>query len=264
MRFWGQNIQIDGTKIHERFEDPLASLYPPGEGPPKFVDHETSNPQAGKYESDTQDVIRQIARAPVGTTLIPIINALTNRKLIIRPVNQKAIDVTGAAGDNPQAARNPRSGSDVTIWYDPGTWNSADAKIGVDPGSHYKPDDVLFHEMVHALRMMRGMWDPSAIVNWDNREELFAVMLTNIYLSANNRNRDLRGDHQRMFHTLRKSLLQPAETQSAQSFYLENSTYIDSISRVMPDLCTPLSRISCSWNPLKAGIAYMNAVQQMF
>ena len=264
-RFWGTNIVIDGSRIKERFEDPLARLYLPGEGPPQFVTHDASNSQAGTYEAATQDVVRQISSTPVGGVLIQQINAWSSRTVTIRPLNDVAVDLTGADADNGEAARSrTMGGSNVTIWYDPATWNKASAKIGIDPANHYRPDDILFHELVHALRMMQGLWDPARIVNWDNVEDLFAIMLTSIYLSSNNRNNDLRGNHQRLFHSLPNSLLRPPERQSDQTFYIENDIYIDALRRSMPNLCTPITAINCGWNPLKAGVEYMSAVQKMF
>ena len=263
-RFWGSNIVIEGSTIKERFEDPLANLYPPGEGPPRFVTHDTSNPQAGTYEVSTQDVVRQISNTSVGGILIQQVNAWTSRTVTIRPLNAVAVDLTGADADDGQAARTRGAGSNVTIWYDPATWGNTNAKVGIDPANHYRADDILFHELIHALRMMRGLWNPVRIVNWDNVEDLFAIMLTNIYLSSNNRNSDLRGDHQKLYHPLPNSLLRPSERQSDQAFYLQNDTYIDGLRQSMPELCAPITAINCSWNPLRAGVNYMNAVQRMF
>lgn len=263
-RFWGTNIVIEGSTIKERFEDPLANLYPTGEGPPRFVTHDTSNPQAGTFEVATQDVVRQISKTSVGGILIQQVNAWTSRTVTIRPLNAVAVDLTGADADDGQAARTRGTGSNVTIWYDPATWSNTNAKVGIDPANHYRADDILFHELIHALRMMKGLWNPVRIVNWDNVEDLFAIMLTNIYLSSNNRNSDLRGDHQKLYHPLPNSLLRPSERQSDQTFYLQNDTYIDGLRHSMPEICAPITAINCNWNPLKAGVNYMNAVQRMF
>ena len=120
---------------------------------------------------------------------------------------------------------------------------------GIDPANHYRPDDILFHELVHALRTMRGLWNPVRIVNWDNIEDLFAITLTNIYLSRNNRSNDMRGDHQRLYRPLPNSLLPPGMRQSDQAFYLQNASYIDGLSQSMLELCAPTTAINFSWNP---------------
>jgi hypothetical protein len=111
---------------------------------------------------------------------------------------------------------------------------------------------------------MLGLIESDRIVRWDTIEDLIAIMLTNIYLSSNNRGGDMRGDHDRIFHELPHSLLRPAERESDQAFYLQNSTYIDKLCQKMPDLCGPISAIQCSWNPLAARLAYQSAVSRMF
>lgn len=134
-RFWGTNIVIDGSTIRERFEDPLARLYLPGQGPPQFVTHDTSNSQAGTYEVATQDVLRQMSTTPVGAILIQQINAWSSRAVTIRPLNAVAVDLTGAEADNGEAARSRAAGgSNVTIWYDPTTWDKAATKTGITTG----------------------------------------------------------------------------------------------------------------------------------
>jgi hypothetical protein len=74
----------------------------------------------------------------------------------------------------------------------------------------------------------------------------------------------MRGDHSLIFHELPHPLLRPAERESDQSFYLQNSTYIDKLCQKMPDLCGPISAIPCSWNPLAARLDYQSAVSRMF
>ena len=73
-----------------------------------------------------------------------------------------------------------------------------------------------------------------------------------------------RGDHQRLFHSPPNSLLRPSERQSDRFFYLQNDIYIDALRRSMPNLCTPITSLDCSWDPRRAGVNYMSAVQKMF
>ena len=42
-------------------------------------------------------------------------------------------------------------------WYDLSTWAGSATKMSIDPQNHFKQDDVLFHEFVHALLMMHGL-----------------------------------------------------------------------------------------------------------
>lgn len=260
MRYWGLNILIDGSTIREQFEDPVPTM-----GPPPIVTHDTSNPNAGAYEFITQEVLRKIQGTLVGAILIQRINSLSQTAaftVTIRPLNEKAIGLTRTFATDETAARQGHEGSSATIWYDPTTWTHAAAKVGYDPANFYQPDDVLFHELVHALRMMRGMIDLVTIRDWDNVEDLYAILLTNIYLSSNGRDRDLRGDHAKLFHKLRNSYLRPTEQMSDQTFYIEYGPDIDRLCNNMPDLCGPISQIQCHFNPLRARVNLMNSPLQ--
>jgi Effector protein len=71
-------------------------------------------------------------------------------------------------------------GSNSLIWYTPGMFSDKRRPSG--PG--YQPDEVLFHELVHASRQMRGVQDHMPVnKGYDNLEEYHAEVLTNIYLS---------------------------------------------------------------------------------
>ena len=50
----------------------------------------------------------------------------------------------------------------------------------------FQPDEVLFHELVHAARYLGGDFKKTPIPKmpeYDNEEEYFAVLITNIYIS---------------------------------------------------------------------------------
>jgi hypothetical protein len=71
-----------------------------------------------------------------------------------------------------------------------------DRKTGIpDPGA--APEEVLFHELVHAFRMVYGRQDTRPLSNspqYTHKEDFFAVMITNIFSSETNR--PLRASHQ--------------------------------------------------------------------
>jgi hypothetical protein len=74
-------------------------------------------------------------------------------------------------------------GSDVDIHFSMSTWESGTCNNSNSFGAG--ADEVLLHELVHALRAMRGRWDPvpTTIRSYDNQEEFFAILITNIYMS---------------------------------------------------------------------------------
>jgi hypothetical protein len=90
--------------------------------------------------------------------------------------------------------------SESIIFFSPHMWNRA-GKPGTSgdtsPGS--AADEVLFHELVHAMRRQAGVSTSNTrkvSAGWDNLEEYTAVVLTNIYMAENHK-RLLRSGHGR-------------------------------------------------------------------
>jgi Effector protein len=81
-------------------------------------------------------------------------------------------------------------GADVVLFFSAETWESKDAPKG--PG--FKPDEVLFHELVHVTRSLRGRMTHVGVEGggYRNLEEYFATVITNVYLSEKEETR-LRG-----------------------------------------------------------------------
>jgi hypothetical protein len=75
-------------------------------------------------------------------------------------------------------------GSDATVYFTPSEWGGAKSPCS-RPGST-PADEVLFHEMVHALRDMQGLSNPVPTVNTSylNEEEFLAIVVANVYVSA--------------------------------------------------------------------------------
>jgi opacity protein-like surface antigen len=61
------------------------------------------------------------------------------------------------------------------------------------PGNN--PDEALFHELVHALRLLAGLSNQLMVNVYGNTEEYLVITLTNIFISAKNPLAPLRGDH---------------------------------------------------------------------
>ena len=57
------------------------------------------------------------------------------------------------------------------------------------------PDEVLYHELVHASRLVNGVYDRVPVnQKYDDEEEYLAIVLTNIYMSEKGQWRFV-GDH---------------------------------------------------------------------
>lgn len=173
------------------------------------------------------------------------------------------------------------TGSSVRIYYHPATWNAhsqwlgldmqqifedvaedfslsaPDRQFGLDTASdNMQPDDVLFHELVHAYRAMEGLFEWVETGNtWHRTEEFFAIVLTNVYVSEIGRSDSLRGDHSSQFHSLKDVV----GSDSDKDFYQAirsgtNRRLIDQMCGEMPGLTNyladPAENIG-TWNPFR-------------
>jgi hypothetical protein len=70
----------------------------------------------------------------------------------------------------------PKEGGGVRVYFNPTDWT----------GTWQTPDDVLFHELVHAYRMGRVGYshlNKSGMTDYDDGEEFLALQLQNMYLA---------------------------------------------------------------------------------
>jgi hypothetical protein len=142
-------------------------------------------------------------------------------------------------------------GSDSAISFTPYMWNR-DGTPGTSgysgPGS--KADEVLFHELVHATRDMRGV-DSKTKVNqgYHNEEEYIAVVLTNIYLAEKNQ-RDLRANHDG-----HATLPRPRDfLKNPQHVDMSPVTLLQNFERAQGDFYLALANIpegKAWWNPVR-------------
>jgi hypothetical protein len=85
-------------------------------------------------------------------------------------------------------------GDDVFVAFSPEAYVRGSASRPPGPGKD--PDEVLFHELVHATRQLAGVvYFAPVNHNYDNEEEYLAIVLSNIYIRNKNKGLPLRGDH---------------------------------------------------------------------
>ena len=70
-------------------------------------------------------------------------------------------------------------GGGVRLYFNPGDFDSS--------GVWYTPDDVLFHELIHAYRSGRGQDNRRAMKEYATAEEFLAIQTQNVYMSLLNR-----------------------------------------------------------------------------
>jgi hypothetical protein len=139
---------------------------------------------------------------------------LTSIKYHGKPV---AITPYTAGNCNAIGGGNTVGGQRVgTVQYSPDTFSLHGAcsatKSVLNRGLYW--DEILFHELVHVFRWVSGKWSKSPVLaglsNYDDTEEFYAVLLTNIYISdrTNKIKSGLRRDHHG-FSALEPQLTQP-------------------------------------------------------
>jgi hypothetical protein len=177
--------------------------------------------QAGVYEDEVINVLEAIDRPGLGRLLIA--EFPTTRQITIYPPNQK---VKNRGGDtNAWAVPTDQKKSlarGVVMFIDPsnaltevdGEGGGSNVFIYFDPFARtagctgnptgrqclsVEPNEVLLHELVHALRDAEGIetnqtWSMPQ-QRYDNLEEFMAILLTNIYSSERGKTK-FRQDHQ--------------------------------------------------------------------
>jgi hypothetical protein len=100
-------------------------------------------------------------------------------------------------------ADTKKDGDGVLIRFSPGYFPPG-GKCNVDPVSHLAQPagsaaEVLFHELIHAFRLVSGKFVNARIPKlpaYDEEDDFYAVVITNIFISETDPNRPLRESHQ--------------------------------------------------------------------
>ena len=141
------------------------------------------------------------------------------------------------------------AGSTVTLKYHPAVFRQYVAnKHRIDPGAG--PGEILFHEMVHAMRMIHGKFLRTAVTEdagMDDFEEFCAILAANIYRSERGFSQ-LRTNHHD-FKALGKDLSKP---QAYYSYFMDE---IDLWFTSQKAFCLELAASNAPFNPLKYAAA---------
>jgi len=142
---------------------------------------------------------------------------------------------SAADGNTRGGISGPPEGESAIVYFDPDAWR-ADGFIRqeaamVNPakfgGVGMEPADVLFHELVHAVRRLNGVTDRTRTLTPDyvNREEFPAVLVTNIAISEKNRFAPLR-------HCERTFVAMPEQYKTSAGF-LRNAEHADLVKQII-------------------------------
>jgi len=255
MRYWGKNIEIDARYYKTALAKGHGFL--PGEDDPE------------RYETTVQGLLRTIeTKSTVGKVIVQAINR-SPRKLRIIPltITERYGPTSRGSWPTPvkEAAATPKNfnvcyvgmpcyagtggGSDIVLNYEPYTWAGFDTLYGQDPGQDQEPDDVLLHELVHCLRMMRGQFAKYTLAGpFVDSEELLAVMIRNMYVAQMGRVKSLQARYgPPVFQAMTGSWFK-----TVADFYHDHEAAIEQFCKEMPDICNPLGAMVGFWNPFRA------------
>jgi hypothetical protein len=155
----------------------------------------------------------------------------------------------------PQSWMGTGEGSDVSLHFDVDEYRKWKCARG--PSS--QPDEVLFHELVHALRYMQGNASlvPTENALFDNEEEFLAIVATNVYISAKG-GTAFRANHHD-FELLRPPL------NTSQGFLADRDNLrVMSVHRLLwTDTFNALAMVVAPFNPfreLSRNLAYLGRI----
>ena len=253
MRYWGKNIEIDGSFYKTEMGKKLL--------PTDLEMNQLRNSgnffqlEGGVeiYEVIVQNTLREIEKNQVGSILLNAINS-SSKKLRIIPLTGKE-QFTG----NPKTRRVPcnnpvgvynTSGNDTVIWFEP--WSRMINLSGSLDNTYY---DVMVHELQHALRTLRGKWYQAGTTGaFPNAEELFSVMIQNIFMSA-------AGQPQRMLGAYDENVR--LNNRTDRDFYKQYGNDIEIWCHELPDLTIQIERIYGLWNPIRVRRNVLDFVIQL-
>jgi hypothetical protein len=251
-------IEIDGRDLAK----PAAQAY----------DH--LNQQ--EYEQAVKWSLDLISHSQTGQALLRAMQR-TSKRLSIKPWRKKEVSAGGGPFDMSAATakgklqRDPDTGklvidaqgnlpiagtgkgSDVEIRYTPSMWGFGGASVSVyppmsSPGAGRT--SVLFHEMAHAYRMMRGNLYCGPMAGYDTEEEFFAILLSNIFVTDPSSAvlvRTLRRDHGDF-----SQLMPPQSTSLGFLQDPVNKSLVAGICEQEKLLTLDLISVNATFNPIKA------------
>jgi hypothetical protein len=288
------NIVIDGSSLDS------VSGRRPQPGPVR------GSTRADDYQKKVAGQLDRIARAVTGRAVLGEIARYRNLTLTIQPNPTKEVTSAATSSQNPLAATPrgevplacvnrtqpigtplrklgvgtgegssafinfyPRGMADSVLPPSPATCAAGLTRVGLED------DDILLHELVHAVRRLHGRSLCRASGNgYENQEEFFAIFLANIYLSEKGKWLlvRLRARHNKCFEPL--TFLtdnisweffngkEGEEVKDSSGRTLrrdwsgaENLRLMAALVREEPDLCRPLYNLACTFNPLREWLA---------
>jgi hypothetical protein len=210
------------------------------------------------YQIKVLDLLKSLEKTETGKALM---NGLCS------DLKSRNIRIIPAPFDKPTKTQTTEVDKGViVIEYNPWTWAGKDTELGIDPtGKGYDADDVLFHELVHAFLKLSGVFKSKPRLDgFDDREDFYAILFTNIYVSelsgiSPDRGGMLRADHKLEFHEMTSKTKYPNVSKkydmtNDRDFLIAFKFEIDDLFEVehqpaIKKLVTTVKNVNCKFNP---------------
>lgn len=249
-------------------------------GNPNTVVYRTHPWDYGRYRTAVLRLLTSLSNSPVGA----IVLGAMSRRVIICPMQREFADnavarpisggpyigyspplttpenlrhgvmrgrpvpaefgILGTARRNTRALGSGR-GADAVVEFTPGMFVPG-SPIALGIAGSFRPDTVLLHELVHALRITRGQFDTTTthgvLADYDQNDEFHAILIANIYRSERGIS-PLRANHGIPFQPL----------QNPAGFYQQghNKIMVMNLCREMQDFTRSIADIQCDFNPIR-------------
>ena len=236
-----------------------------------------------RYESSVIELLRHISRFKVGWHVLNAIKK-SGKKVLIRPGEENgATDLNIVRIEQPYLVNRmceldsvdcppellervfvmPHRLGDVFIFFKPdhpvkpflpsvllrGLPGDLVKKLfPYDKDPRWRPEDLLVHELFHALRILvvpNVFSLDRRLPKFSSVEELYAILVTNMYCSEQGRDHDLRGSHSATYDVLDSNDLK---------IRLDYGLHLTRLESEMPELTSKLRALPMKFNPFRIQI----------
>lgn len=200
------------------------------------------------YEKAVESVLDTLIKRTNGIGQI-LLNCLpADKQIIISPYTDLHASISGncnaIGGDASFLERG-----DGRVYFTPSIWQSGGFCFNAKANGA-TDDEILLHELLHAYQGVRGTMDKTKLFKpkkmYDTVAELFAILITNIYMSENGKTK-LRRDHNG-FGEL------PAEWSTSEGFLKDQDFFywVEKFWFTEPQLVGMIAASPVKFNPFRA------------
>ncbi|MGD9631499.1 MAG: M91 family zinc metallopeptidase [Pyrinomonadaceae bacterium] len=219
-----------------------------------------------QWTASVEDLLRKISSSDAGKALLNAIHD-TGFFIKIHPESDTHCNAHGFGGGL-EIDEQKRSIKGHVV-FNPVAYSEGSHCFQIKKSKQHKngglPDEILFHEMIHAIRGGLRLNDARPVAGglkrYSNTEEFLAILITNIYISdaSNGKGSGLRAGH------AGKSPLE-AQFSRSLSFFASSAKILPLLKEFkdkQPKFFADLAKVKSVFNPFKAMTDDMKAVEKI-